>query len=134
MEPDTNSGFTLATTTTRGFDDAVARVRELLPSEGFGVLSEIDVQATLAAKLGIEREPYLILGACNPQLAHQALGVEPEIGALLPCNVIVYANDGKTVVSAVDAARMLSVVGRDELAPVATEVRERLARVIAAID
>ena len=112
------------------FDAAVARVRDELPTEGFGVLTEIDVKATLKEKLGEDVEPYLILGACNPALAHQALGIEPEIGVLLPCNVVVYRRDGRTVISAVDAERMLSIVGNDELAGVAAEVRDRLGRVV----
>lgn len=130
---ETTTSYTLATSTSLSFDEAVARVRELLPTEGFGVLSEIDVQATLKAKLDVDREPYLILGACNPSLAHRALEAEPELGALLPCNVVVYTADGHTVVSAIDAERMLSIVGRDDLKPIATEVRERLGRVIDAI-
>ncbi len=126
--------YTLSTTTSLGYDEAVVLVRELLVPEGFGVLTEIDVKATLKKKIDVDRSPYIILGACNPNLANQALQHEPELGSLLPCNVIVYVNDvGETVVSAVDAAQMLSIVGRDDLEPIAAEVRERLARVIAAI-
>ncbi len=124
------SAYTLSATTALPFDDAVARVREELAAEGFGVLCEIDVQATLEAKLGIESDPYLILGACNPPLAHRALDAEPDIGVLLPCNVVVYVQGGETRISAVDAERMLSIVGRDDLGPIAAEVRERLARVV----
>ena len=109
---------------------AVARVREELKVEGFGVLTEIDVQATLKEKLDIDGEPYVILGACNPSLAHQALGAEPDLGVLLPCNVVVYERGGVTHVSAVDAERMLSIVENDELAPVAEDVRARLAAVV----
>jgi len=94
------------------------------------VLCEIDVQATLKAKLGIDRDPYLILGACNPPLAHAALEAEPELGTLLPCNVVVYRQDGRTHIAAVDAERMLSIVGNDELGEVADEVRRRLASVV----
>ena len=110
--------------------DAVARVRDELKVEGFGVLTEIDVQATLKEKLDIDGEPYVILGACNPTLAHQALGAEPDLGVLLPCNVVVYERGGVTHVSAVDAERMLSIVGNDELAPIAEDVRVRLAAVV----
>lgn len=124
------TGYTLTATTERPFRDAVERVREELKTEGFGVLCEIDVQATLREKLGVEQEPYLILGACNPPLAHRALSVEPELGTLLPCNVVVYERDGETHISAIDAERMLSLVGNDELAPVATEVRDKLAAVV----
>lgn len=124
------SGYTLTTTTEAGFEDAVARVREELAADGFGVLAEIDVQATLKAKLGVDREPYLILGACNPPLAHAALEAEPELGTLLPCNVVVYRRDGQTHIAAVDAERMLSIVDNDELAETAAEVRRRLGAVV----
>ena len=124
------TAYTLSTTTTFSFDDAVARVREELAAEGFGVLCEIDVQATLHEKLGVDQEPYLILGACNPPLAHRALTAEPDLGTLLPCNVVVYRRDDETHISAVDAERMLSVVGSAELAPIAAEVRDRLANVV----
>ena len=124
------SSYTLSTPTTLPFDQAVARAREELAREGFGILCEIDVQATLEQKLGVQREPYLILGACNPQLAHRALEAEPELGVLLPCNVIVYQEQGDTHIAAVDAERMLSIVGNDELAATATEVRRRLEAVV----
>jgi len=94
------------------------------------VLCEIDVQATLKQKLGADREPYLILGACNPQLAHAALEAEPELGVLLPCNVVVYQQHEQTHIAAVDAEQMLSIVGNDELTATAAEVRSRLARVV----
>jgi uncharacterized protein (DUF302 family) len=110
--------------------DAVERVREELKAEGFGVLTEIDVQATLKQKLDLDVEPYLILGACNPSLAHRALEAEPDLGVLLPCNVVVYERDGVTRVSAVDAERMLSIVENDELQHVAEDVRARLAAVV----
>ncbi|MHB8532993.1 MAG: DUF302 domain-containing protein [Solirubrobacteraceae bacterium] len=120
----------MSATTELPFGDAVARVREELAAEGFGVLCTIDVQATLEQKLGIERDPYLILGACNPQLAHEALEAEPELGALLPCNVIVYERAGTTHLAAVDAEQMLSIVGNDALSATAGEVRRRLAAVV----
>jgi uncharacterized protein (DUF302 family) len=124
------SSYTLSTTTDRPFADAVARARAELAAEGFGVLCEIDVRATLKAKLGIERDPYLILGACNPPLAHVALEAEPELGTLLPCNLVVYEQNGQTHIAAVDAERMLAIVGNDELAETASEVRTRLSRVV----
>jgi uncharacterized protein (DUF302 family) len=124
------TGFTLTATTELPFADAVERVREELKTEGFGVLCEIDVQATLREKLGVEQKPYLILGACNPPLAHRALSVEPELGTLLPCNVVVYQRDGETHISAIDAERMLSIVGNDDLEPVAAQVRDKLAVVV----
>ena len=124
------TGFTLTAITGDELPDAVERVRAELKEEGFGVLCEIDVQATLKEKLGVEGEPYVILGACNPPLAHEALEAEPELGTLLPCNVVVYRRDGETHISAIDAERMLSIVGNDELAPVAASVREKLAAVV----
>ena len=116
-----------------GFDDAVERTRELLQTEGFGVLTEIDMKAKLKEKIGADIQRYLILGACNPPLAHKALQAEPEIGLLLPCNVIVYeAPDGKTVVSAMDPGVMSKVVGDNPaMEEVATDARARLERVIA---
>ena len=122
--------YTLTSSTDLAFADAVARVREELAAEGFGVLCEIDVQATLKNKLGVEREPYLILGACNPPLAHAALEAEPELGVLLPCNVVVYQEQGRTHLAAVDAEQMRSIVDNDELAPTAAAVRQRLAAVV----
>ena len=125
--------YTLTGTTRLPFGDAVAAVRDTLKDEGFGVLTEIDVQATLAEKLGEELEPYLILGACNPSYAHRALRVEPELGALRPCNVVVYVEDGETHVSAVDPVAMLGIVGRPELDPVAVEIRTRIERAVARV-
>jgi uncharacterized protein (DUF302 family) len=126
----TVTGSTLTATTTASFADAVDRVRAELKEDGFGVLCEIDVQATLREKLGVEQEPYTILGACNPPLAHRALSVEPQLGTLLPCNVVVYVRDGETHISAIDADRMLSVVDNDALAPIAVQVRDKLAAVV----
>ena len=124
------TGYTLTTTAELPFADAVERVRAELKEEGFGVLTEIDVQATLREKLGAEMEPYVILGACNPPLAHQALGAEPELGVLLPCNVVVYEHGGETQIAAVDPERMLSIVDNDQLVPVAAEVKARRAGVV----
>jgi len=124
------TSYTLSTTTDLGFTETADRVREELKTEGFGILCEIDVQATLKQELGVDSEPYLILGACNPPLAHQALQAEPQLGVLLPCNVVVYTRDERTHISAIDAERMLSIVGNTELAPVAANVRSKLARVV----
>ena len=124
------TSYTLNEKTTVPFDEAVQRVREELKSEGFGVLCEIDVQATLKEKLGVEGEPYLILGACNPPLAHRALTAEPELGTLLPCNVVVYERGGETHISAIDPERMLSIVDNDQLRPVAADVKQRLSAVV----
>jgi uncharacterized protein (DUF302 family) len=124
------TGYTLTRTTPLPFGEAVEHLRAELKAEGFGVLCEIDVQATMREKLGVEGEPYLILGACNPALAHQALQAEPGLGVLLPCNVVVYERRGETQISAIDPERMLSIVGNDQLAPVAAEVKERLGAVV----
>jgi uncharacterized protein (DUF302 family) len=124
------TGYTLTQTTPLPYDEAVERVRTELKTEGFGVLCEIDVRATMREKLGVEGEPYLILGACNPPLAHQALEAEPDLGVLLPCNVVVYRRDGETHISAVDPERMLSIVENGDLASVATEVKGRLRAVV----
>ena len=124
------TSYTLSATTTLPFAEAVERVRAELKTEGFGVLCEIDVQAKLGEKLGVAREPYLILGACDPALAHQALQAEPELGVLLPCNVVVHEHGGETYISAIDPARMLSIVDNDQLAPVAADVKARLSAVV----
>jgi uncharacterized protein (DUF302 family) len=124
------TGYTLSTTTDLAFDDAVEGVRQELKEEGFGVLCDIDVRATLNNKLGVDTEPYLILGACNPLLAHKALAADPELGTLLPCNVAIYQRDGKTHIAAVDPERMLSIVDNPDLEPIAADVRQRLASIV----
>ena len=115
------------------FDEAVARTRAALKDEGFGVLSEIDVRATLKEKLDVDFERYVILGACNPQLAHRALQAEHELGLLLPCNVIVHEHDGRGAVAIVDPAALLGVVDNPALRAVADEAKSRLERVAAAL-
>ncbi len=112
------------------FDEVIGRVTEELKGEGFGVLTEIDVAATLKAKIGVEKRPYKILGACNPKLANQAIDAEPDIGLLLPCNVVVRQDeDGGVVVAFMDPASVLGLVGRDELQQLGGEVRAKLERV-----
>jgi len=116
------------------FEDALARVPEALKAEGFGVLTEIDVQQTLKNKLGVEFRKYRILGACNPPFAHQALQAELEVGLLLPCNVIVYeGDDRRAVVAAVDPMATLAAQD-DRLRPVAEAVREKLRRALERLD
>lgn len=116
------------------FEQAVARVTEALQTEGFGILTEIDVQATLKKKLDVDFRRYVILGACNPPLAHRALTAELEIGLLLPCNVIVYEEDRHSVVAIADPIAMLEVAGNSAVTPVAEEVGTRLQRVLAALE
>jgi len=116
------------------YEAAVERTKAALKEEGFGVLTEIDVKATLKEKLDADFRKYVILGACNPSLAHQALNTELEIGLLLPCNVIVHEEDGGSVVSIVDPIAMLGVVENPDLEPVAQEARTRLQRVVEALD
>lgn len=111
------------------FDQALERTVELLKEEGFGVLTRIDVQQTLKEKLGVDFRRYVILGACNPPLAHRAFQAELHIGLLLPCNVTVHEDDGGSVVAFMDPDAALGVVGNDALRPVAAEARERLMRV-----
>ena len=133
MQTTSTAKYVLGKTVGLGFDEAVARVTEALAKEGFGVLTEIDVAATLKKKLGLDMPPYRILGACNPQFAHQAIELEPQIGALLPCNVVVREEGGKTLVDIMDPRAVLQLVERPEIEGIATEVRKRLERVIASL-
>jgi uncharacterized protein (DUF302 family) len=113
------------------FDDALAKIPEALKAEGFGVLTEIDVKATLKKKIDVDFRRYRILGACNPPFAHKALQHSLDVGMLMPCNVIVYeTDDGKTVVSAVDPMQTMAAQGDPEMAPLADAVKQKLQRVV----
>jgi uncharacterized protein (DUF302 family) len=127
----TTGPYYFSTTVDEPLDQAAENVTALLAEEGFGILTEIDVAATLKKKLGVDFRPYRILGACNPQFAHEALQVEDKIGTMLPCNVILQAtDDGRTEVVAVDPVASMQAVERPELESVAKEVRTRLQSVI----
>ena len=130
MEQTTRYG--ISTTVPLPYEQAVQRTRDELAKEGFGVLTEIDVAATLTKKLGVSFRPYIILGACNPPLAYRALSVERDLGLLLPCNVVVYAADEPeaSVVTALDPVVALDLTGNEEVRPIAEEVKARLARVL----
>lgn len=126
--------YTTQTSVTGDFDDVVEATDAALADEGFGVLSDINIQATLDKKLGEEFRQYRILGACNPPLAHEGLTEEVDLGALLPCNVVVYeADDGDIVVGAVDPEQLVGLADNDALNPIATEVTKRFDRVLAAV-
>ena len=112
------------------FESAIEKVTEELQKEGFGILTEIDVKATLKKKLDVDHPNYKILGACNPSLAHKALMAETEIGLLLPCNVVVYEKDAAVHVSAIDAKAMFKIVDREDILPLAEEVNKKLKTVI----
>ena len=116
-----------------GIDDIDARVRKALADHGFGVLTEIDVAATMKTKLDVEMPAYRILGACNPQMAHQAIGIEPRVGAMLPCNVILREIAGGVEVSAIDPVASMQAIDNAELTAVAGTVRDLLRKAVAAI-
>jgi uncharacterized protein (DUF302 family) len=127
---DETGGYGYSRTIDVSFEEAVERTKAALKEQGFGVLAEIDIQAAMKEKLGLDLPPHLILGACNPQLAHRALEAEPEISLLLPCNVVVRERAGRVEVSAIDAERMMSFVGNPALEPVAREANERLRKAV----
>lgn len=112
------------------FEEAVARTRSALADQGFGVLTEIDAKATMKEKLDVEMEPYLILGACNPKMAHQAIGMEPRVGAMLPCNVIVRQLADGVEVSAIDPVASMTAIDNHELKRVAGQVRDLLGEAV----
>ena len=123
--------YSIRTTVKGSYEETIPRVTDALKQEGFGILTQIDVKETLKKKLDVDFPKYIILGACNPPLAHKALSAETEIGLLLPCNVIVYeGTDGQTVVAAQDPDAALGIVGNPAIEPIARDARERLVRVI----
>jgi uncharacterized protein (DUF302 family) len=126
----TDSSYGYERTVNLPFEAALARARQALAAEGFGVLCEIDIKEKLKEKLGVDFRNYIILGACNPPLAYRTLQEELNVGLLLPCNVVVYEKDERSVVAAIDASKMLSVIGNPRLESVATEVNDKLRRVV----
>jgi uncharacterized protein (DUF302 family) len=127
------TSFTFGTTLPGSLDEVRPRVEAALKAEGFGVLTEIDVKATMKAKLGIDRTPMVILGACNPRLANAALDADPSVGALLPCNVVLREEEGGTLVEVIDPLQMLGIVKRSDVESVAVEAHERLERMVASL-
>ena len=129
------SAYTFSATTSLGIPTVRARVESALKDEGFGILTEINVAATLKAKLGVDRSPFLILGACNPRFADQVLGIEPSIGALLPCNVVLRESrqGSGTIVEIIDPVAAFAIAGSAGVAPIAAEAAERLRRVLDAV-
>jgi uncharacterized protein (DUF302 family) len=129
------AGYTLGTALARPYDEAVEAVRAALGEQGFGILTEIDLKATLKTKLGVDVAPQVILGACRPALAYEALTAEPSIAAVLPCNVVVRAvDDGTTVVEAFDPDAMTGLAGNEALRTVAADAKQRLTAALAALD
>jgi uncharacterized protein (DUF302 family) len=126
--------YTFGTRVDASIDDVRESVTAALKTEGFGILTEIDMAATLRAKLGVEREPYLILGACNPPFAHKAVTHDPSIGALLPCNVVIRVDGGEVVVEVMDPRAVLALVGDPGVDEIAAEVRARLVRAVEAVE
>jgi len=126
--------YGMVVTTNRSMEEAEAAIKDSLASEGFGILTEIDVAATLKDKLGVDRPPYKILGACNPPLANRGLEIEADLGLLLPCNVVVYVRGDETVVAALEPQLMADVTDNPELQDVATEARGRLEKALAKLE
>jgi uncharacterized protein (DUF302 family) len=128
--------YGMSTTVPLAPDQATERARHALAAEGFGILAEMDIAATLKKKLDVDFRPYVILGACNPPLAHKALLAELDIGLLLPCNVVVYASDtpGHSVIAAMDPVEALALTGNESIRPIAEDVKQRLHRVLEAVE
>jgi uncharacterized protein (DUF302 family) len=132
-EKDNNMSYGFSRTVSLPYDSAVEKVTEELKKEGFGILTTIDVKETLKEKLNVEFNKYIILGACNPPFAYQALQAEEQVGLLLPCNVIVYEKDDKTILAAFDPMSMAKVMDNDAMEPIADQVRAKLLRAINAV-
>ncbi len=130
MTTTTTTNYAITRDLDRPFDQVVGRIREELAAEGFGVLTEIDVQATLKQKLDLDVDPYLILGACNPNLASRGLDIEPDLGVLLPCNVVVRSHGEQTHVAAMEPAAALKLADNPDLEPLAHEAQERITRAV----
>ena len=130
MTTTTTTNYAITRDLDQPFDQVVGRVREELAAEGFGVLTEIDVQATLKQKLDLDVAPYLILGACNPNLASKGLDIEPDLGVLLPCNVVVRSHGEQTHVAAMEPAAALKLADNPDLEPLAHEAQERITRAV----
>ncbi|HCF56840.1 MAG TPA: ABC transporter ATP-binding protein [Myxococcales bacterium] len=123
--------FALRKVVSHSFDEVLAHLPEAMKTEGFGVLTEVDVRETLKKKLGVDFRRYKILGACNPSFAHQALEAELEVGLAMPCNFVVYeADDGKTAIAAIDPSKTMAAMGSEKLAALANEVTQKLQRVL----
>ena len=133
MELTMITAYGFGTTLPIPYKEAITRVKEALKAEGFGILTEIDVRRTMREKLDAEMEPYIIFGACNPPLAHRALEQEPDIGLLLPCNVVVRAEGNGSRVEVADPQAMLGIVGNEELNAVSDEAKQRLQRVVSSL-
>jgi uncharacterized protein (DUF302 family) len=130
----TTTAYTIATRVSGSVASLRPRVEAALKAEGFGILTEIDVAATMKAKLGVDGAPYLILGACNPPLAHRALEAEPSVGVLLPCNVVLRHDGPDTVIEAMDPMAVVGIAKSEEVKQVAAAARERLRQVIASLE
>jgi uncharacterized protein (DUF302 family) len=134
MEVRTLSNYSFGGETELSFEETVNKVTESLKEQGFGILTEIDAKKVLKEKLGLDRKPYKILGACNPQFAHKAIDMDPEIGTLLPCNVLIYEKDDGTVaVSAMNPEAALKLVGNPSIEDIAKQVRTRIEKALEAL-
>jgi uncharacterized protein (DUF302 family) len=131
--PIITTAYTFSTSVPMSVAQARPLVEAALKAEGFGVLTEIDVAATMKAKLGVDGPPYVILGACNPPLAHRALEADSSVGVLLPCNVVLREHDGRTIVEAMDPGAILGIANSSAIEPVAREAQERLLRAIQSV-